>query len=245
MINLRALATDPTQYDNVGTDWLEEGGKDTPWRLFFKEILISSLADLKGQSVLDIGCGTGWMSEFVTSLGAKDYLGIEPSKTNFETAKSTHQNTRFINLPFEKFDTNQTFDLITCLMASEHLNNLEAAFVKWHRLLGPRGRLIIIAGDFVAFTMQKFDYQVEVENISNNEIVVHTKRPNSVDTVDIIRAPETFLSAAKAAGFTERTVTPLPASENLIKQVPKYKIFRHKPIFQLLVFGKSENRGEL
>ncbi len=238
---LRQVATNPRQYDSVGNDWLEIGGKEMPWRLFFKEVLYRELGTLESQSVLDIGCGTGWMSQFVFNLGAKSYLGIEPSKRNFNTAVSQYKNTQFINMTFGDFDTTRRFDLITCLMSTEHFSDLGAAVKKLYKLLTAKGRAVIITGDFEAFALEKFNYRVKIEEISADEYVVHTIRPRSVDTVDIIRSPKVFEDAAKSAGFKDIEIKSLSASESLINQVPMYEMFRHKPLYQLLKFSKKRD----
>jgi SAM-dependent methyltransferase len=238
MNDLFSQATDPTQYDKLGNDWLVEGTTERPWRKLFKDSLGPIVGDLSNQSVLDIGCGTGWFSDFVFSLGAQSYLGLEPCKLSYKAAKSMHPTSKFINRPFEEFATYDRFDLITCLMSSEHIKDLKLAFSQWSQLLQPTGRVIIIAGDLQFFTTQRFNYSIITEWVSDQEAIVCTIRPDSVDTVDIIRAPAEYINAARLNGLNAYQIKPLKPTNKFIDQLPKYKDFRESAIYQLLVFTR-------
>lgn len=238
MSHLRSIATSPTQYDDVGTDWLDEGGRDTPWRVFFTKVLTAALGDLAGQSVLDVGCGTGWLFDVASRLGARQYLGIEPSRRNYQSAVSSYGGASFTNAAFESFSTAQEFDVICCIMSTEHMEDLDRAFARFRELLEPGGRLIVISGDPEAYVTDRFDYAITVEHVSEEESVVQTLRPLGVDTVDIIRAPSLYVEAATTHGFEVDSITPLAAGNDLIELAPQYASFRHKPMFQLMVFTR-------
>lgn len=240
--NLHRIATSPTQYDNVGTDWLDEGGRDTPWRVFFTKVLSTALGDLAGKSVLDVGCGTGWLSDLVRRLGAGSYLGLEPSRRNYHEAVARYADARFVNVAFETFSTARRFDVICCVMSTEHMTSLDLSLAKSREHLNPDGRVVIISGDPDAYVTDRFGYAINIEPISNDEVVVQTLRPVGVDTVDIIRAPSLFVSTAARHGLEAHLVQPLEATDELIAMAPQYECFRRRAMFQLMIFGHS---GEL
>lgn len=84
--------------------------------------LVSSL--VIGDSVLDIGCGTGDLYRYLNDV---DYLGVDQSgdmlnraRTRNPSAKFTQQNLYELNMPI--------FDTVVCLDMLHHQPDLEPAF---------------------------------------------------------------------------------------------------------------------
>jgi len=247
MRRLREKATDPAQYDHPAMDWIAEGYADSSSRVFFKEFLEPLLGNLSGQRVLDIGCGTGWLSKVVQQHGAEDYIGIDPSTNNIAAAQLFYPGTRFKNTRLEDFETTEKFDLITCIMTTEHIDDLVAAFQSWSRMLLPGGRVVIIAGSVGAFVKPRFDYELTLEKASPDETIVHTHRPSlKVDTTDIIRPVSFFEQAAREAGLEMTSVTPMLPTERFVELAPRYGQYKNDPVFELMTFEKSDKKqGEL
>ena len=240
MPSLREQATAPDQYDNPEMDWAAEGGLDTPIRQFMREYLEPALAAIAPSRVLDVGCGTAWLSQVVNKYGTRRYLGIDPSVVNVEYARQHYPEVDVRRAGTETFVSNEKFDLITCIMATEHIDSLDAAFYKWKGLLDDDGRVLVVAGDMDAFGPPRFDYKVHVEPVDTDEFVVETIRPNSpTNTTDIIRSVGKFAAAGALCGLVLQKHIPMPASEGLIAAAPKYELFREKPLFQLMIFGSE------
>lgn len=72
-------------------------GPDTGGRPFLEvqEIFWSWLGDLEGKSVLDVGCGHGWLSELLRSRGAT-VVGVDGSNVLLAVARSRYGNVRFL-----------------------------------------------------------------------------------------------------------------------------------------------------
>ncbi len=99
--------------------------------------------DWTGKKVLDVGCGGGFTTEHLTTLGA-DVTGLDPSpkligaasaharktgkEINYQVGKSEH-------MPFE----DNTFDIVTCVDVLEHVESPAAAVREIHRVLKPGG----------------------------------------------------------------------------------------------------------
>jgi len=100
---------------------------DSGHSLMAKEIINKWFPDLDGNSVLDVGCGTGFCSEFVEN-NKKDYLGIEKgisSKTPF-----------IIDMDFNflsKFKAD-TFDIVLSRHTLEHSPFPLLTLMEWHRV---------------------------------------------------------------------------------------------------------------
>ena len=96
------------------------------------EELVSSY-DIRGKTVLEIGCGKGEFLSLICKLGGNRGIGYDPS---FVPARQrSEQNIRFVREFFTE-DTNEVApDLLCCKMTLEHIGQT-------HRFLTccPRGR---------------------------------------------------------------------------------------------------------
>lgn len=100
--------------------------------------------DIKGKSVLDVGCAKGRFSKALTERGAK-VIGIDPAERFIEIAKENVKNASFkvasaTNIPF----ANNSFDGLLCLEVLEHIPDTEKAIAEMVRVLKSRGKIIII-----------------------------------------------------------------------------------------------------
>jgi SAM-dependent methyltransferase len=108
------------------------------------KIIFDVIASLKPRTILDLGCGGGWLSKF---LSAKGYLiiGIDISVSLIETAtKVAPKSGGFLigdcmNLPFN----NNTFDLIIGMGVLHHLD-LDKTLAECHRVLSKNGSMLIM-----------------------------------------------------------------------------------------------------
>lgn len=94
-----------------------------------------------GQTLLDIGCGTG---EFIAYCSKKGIIttGVEPNENARKFAiESLHQNVR----PESFFNENgkNSFDVITLWHVLEHIHDLNGRMEKIATLLKPSGTLIV------------------------------------------------------------------------------------------------------
>lgn len=93
--------------------------------------------------ILEIGCGTGKNTEYLQTR-AKRLIGADFSPEMLALAKSkmTAENVEFRQLDLrEQWDfTAESFDLITCSLALEHIENLDFVFAEANRVLRKSGR---------------------------------------------------------------------------------------------------------
>jgi ubiquinone/menaquinone biosynthesis C-methylase UbiE len=96
--------------------------------------------------ILEIGCGTGKNTEFLQTK-AKKIVGADFSNEMLERAKSkiTAENVEFRQLDLREdwdFEEN-SFDLITCSLALEHIENIDFVFDQAHKVLRTGGQFYI------------------------------------------------------------------------------------------------------
>jgi len=129
--------------------WAVTRGKERDFRKF-----VADLAELKqGESVLDVGCGTGTMA-----LLAKEYVGasgqvsgIEPSPEMVAYAQRKAQRRGIsvdINLGvIEKLEyPDQSFDVVLCLIVMHHMpdETKTQGIHEMARVLKPGGCLVVV-----------------------------------------------------------------------------------------------------
>ncbi len=96
--------------------------------------------------ILEIGCGTGKNTEWLISK-AKSLIGADFSEEMLAQAKQkiTANNVEFRKIDLREkwqFSENQ-FDLITCSLALEHIENIDFIFSEAQRVLRKEGRFYI------------------------------------------------------------------------------------------------------
>jgi len=129
--------------------WVITRGKELAFRKF-----IAELAELKkGESVLDIGCGTGTMAvlakQYVGEAGKS--CGIEPSleMVSFARQKAKQQKALIDINPglIEQIDyPSQSFDVILCVIVMHHMpDEIKIQGIKeMARVLKSGGRLVVV-----------------------------------------------------------------------------------------------------
>lgn len=106
----------------------------------------ASLANLRCQSILEIGCGTGKNTPLLAQIGKKIYA-LDFSEGMMDQAKA---KLRFDNVNFVIADITQpwpcedrSFDLIVCNLVLEHIRDLSVIFSEASRVLADAGRMFV------------------------------------------------------------------------------------------------------
>ncbi len=142
---------------------LEEYGKLAPhydrrWSFYIEATLRETLSRLEfqpGESLLDVGCGTGLLLKALSdSVTDAQLSGADPSPEMLEVAserlgemvllKQSHAE----NLPF----SDETFDVVVSTSAFHYFRNPLGGLEEMARVLRPNGRLVLTdwCDDYVA-----------------------------------------------------------------------------------------------
>lgn len=106
--------------------------------------LISLLSLNPGDRVLDVGCGTGVLEDFLPRdirLTAMDF-----SSEMIRVAKAKHPDTNYVVGNFLEVEGEALYDNIIMYNVFPHLIEQERAIKKAHQLLAPHGKLLICHG---------------------------------------------------------------------------------------------------
>jgi len=103
----------------------------------------------KGMLVLDVGCGTGSISNDIANIvgNSGSVVGIDNTAIFIESGKKTYketQNLELIHTDLFDFETTEKFDLITSARTLQWLSNPKDALFKMKSLLKPNGSISIL-----------------------------------------------------------------------------------------------------
>jgi len=133
------------QWNTFSKSQLDSANGTTRSRDAFEEKTGWQLSSLRGQRVLDAGCGMGRFAEVCAAAGA-DIHAVDLSTAVEAAARnlSHYPNASFyqadiMNLPF----ADETFDAIYSIGVLHHTSDTRKAFLSLTRLLKPGGRISI------------------------------------------------------------------------------------------------------
>jgi ubiquinone/menaquinone biosynthesis C-methylase UbiE len=139
---------------NYLAERLETRGSDPRQQRLWRDFL-SRLPALGGGRVLEVGCGTGLVTQQIAGLpGVAETTGIDPSSGLVEYARRRLPHARFEvadgrDLPFD----NETFDAVVFATTLCHIPEPDRALAEAHRVLRPKGCLLVYDGDYATTTV--------------------------------------------------------------------------------------------
>lgn len=102
----------------------------------------SSFLDLRGKSVLIVGCNTGRDCQNFAVRGATDIHGVDV----IETIGTEFSNATYHRVPVQKMELpTNTFDLVYCVATMEHVSDIENGYRQMVRVLAPEGVFYCVA----------------------------------------------------------------------------------------------------
>ena len=107
--------------------------------------LIKKCVDLKGKSILDVGCGIGFYANALKEQGA-EVVGVDTDEENIQEAQAIFPEIVFKqaqgeHLPFKP----ASFDMVLLNEVLEHVGDDNKTVAECLRVLNPGGKIIIFA----------------------------------------------------------------------------------------------------
>jgi len=128
------------RYLHKQTPEVYKAWKNAYWEKLFNYFAID--IDLKPNALIaDIGCGPAGIFSIFQNY---EVVAVDPLLDSYAHDlavfnKEDYPNTQFVNAGIEEFNWPQTFDLLCCLDAINHVSNLTLAFEKLFALTKPGG----------------------------------------------------------------------------------------------------------
>lgn len=118
---------------------------------FFKKLIVDKVANVKGNNLLDVGCGTGTLTKLIAEKSPKHtVIGLDADQTALDISQKKVIG-KDLNISFRHgfgqkmpFDEN-SFDIVVSSLFFHHLNSSAklATLTEIRRVLKPDGTLII------------------------------------------------------------------------------------------------------
>jgi trans-aconitate methyltransferase len=199
-------------------------GKD----LSFTSILIPCIIDLSRvspkESVIDVGCGIGVLSE-ILSHRASRVVGVDSSSLSIKTATDLYgdiPNIQFLNLTLSSFasrNQSNSFQLAIANMFLMNVPDLETTLSQLHDLLSPGGHLVFTV-THPCFWPFYWGYASEPWFRYNKEMPVESTFRISLESYGGLRSThfhrplEFYLDALRTEGFNvDHILEPMPSKE--------------------------------
>lgn len=161
-------------YDETNTAYYSKypkiSCKDVAQRLKYSEY----------QSLLDIGCGTGYLIDMLQKQKSADYYGLDLSPEMLKVAKNKLSGSVELiegysdSLPYK----DSSFDVVTCIQSFHHYPKPEKAMAEAYRVLKPGGLYII--SDTGMGNYPKFIYSIYnnfiVKKLNTGDYAAYSKR---------------------------------------------------------------------
>src|SRR5258708_26455305 len=111
----------------------------------YGEYVVQQLAPQQGERILDLGCGTGYLTNLIARAGAR-VVGIDKSTSMIERAKAAYPDLDFQVRSATDFHFDTPFDAIFSNAALHWVLEKENAIDNIYRNLRTAGRLILEIG---------------------------------------------------------------------------------------------------
>ena len=176
---------------NAYNEWSETyDSNENLTRDLDQKVTRDTLANQKFETILEIGCGTGKNTAFLVQIG-RNVHALDFSQGMIEKAREKVQaeNVRFsiADLTKQWPCEDGTYDLITCNLVLEHIQDLTHIFSEAARTLRPRGKFFI--NELHPFKQ----YRGTKARFEHNEEIVEVEA--------FTHHISNFMNAAKASGL--------------------------------------------
>jgi ubiquinone/menaquinone biosynthesis C-methylase UbiE len=141
--------SDLTSYDSIELeDYLDHIERPTSWNnLYERPQMLSLLPPMDGKNVLDIGCASGYYTEYALNEGAT-VSAVDISRKMINELDSHVKSPKLslyradvsLPMPFLKSDS---FDCVICSLMLHYIKEWEAPLGELYRVLKKGGRLVI------------------------------------------------------------------------------------------------------
>lgn len=238
-------------------DWYTEHLKDadTYHTKVVLPNLLRVLALKKGEKVLDLACGEGFFAREFAKNGARVF-GADISAELIAKAKKQGGGPEYKIAAADKltFAKAGEFDVVSCSLALQNMQDLSVVFAEVRRVLNSSGRFVFVI-NHPAFRVLKrsswaWDAQAQVQyrrvdgylSAAKVMIDMHPGKKGSKQTISYHRSLQDFIKALSAAGFavtkleewTSHRVSgkgPRQKAEDIArKEIPLFMAIECKPI---------------
>lgn len=197
------------------------------------------IGDIKGQNILDLACGEGYNTRLLAKSGA-NVIGVDVSDKLIEFAKREERREK-LGIRYYKMDaaklhgfSDNEFDLVTCFMALQDIEEYEEAIGEVARVLRKRGRFVFSIPHpcFETITVNGKRFRAVDKYFVRIKYPIHWNMERLTKPFKTMSFHRTLTDYSKALSenrfFISRLVEPQP-TEKAVKKYPTLKDELVKP----------------
>jgi SAM-dependent methyltransferase len=240
---------DPQTYDANAEFWVEiiRNRRDKYREGLTNAAVLTAIGEPRGLTVLDAGCGEGYLSRKLASGGAV-VTGID-SSAELVKAALTHELASMLPVSFDigsvealPYDA-ESFDLVLCNHLMNDLQDPTRALKEFSRVLRSRGRVVILMLHPSFYNKHAERGQPEnnlpagsyfqARPITQNFEVDGLESPSA--NTSWLRPLEDYTGALHKAGFVITSLTEPHPSQRMMNEDEWWQSAFSRPLFMLLV----------
>lgn len=238
---------DPTFFANYSQMSRSIGGLDAAgeWSAFR-----ALLPDLRGKTVLDLGCGFGWHCRYAREHNARSVVGVDISERMLARAReSTHDAAiEYRQMAIEDIDfPSGTFDVVISSLAFHYVARFDLVCQNVYRCLGPEGNFVFSVEHpiFTALAAQDWYYGPQGERLHwpvDHYLEEGLRQASFLDheVVKYHRTVATYVNTLLDAGFTITRLSEPQPTQELLDKHPDWQDELRRPMFLLIAAVKHE-----
>lgn len=178
---------------------------------YCKSYIDKFVADLIGRDVLDVGCGAGQITNYLTQKGF-NVVGLDFSQKILRIAKQNYPNCKFIQTDICEFKRESQVDGIITKDVLFHLpdEDLIRVLHTFKKLLKPKGSLCIIMD-----VLREPGEKIFIEELDGKHQIYYN-----------CLSPEKLKALLEDAGFSIASIQLIEANENVSAYAKSIMIFQ-------------------
>ena len=101
----------------------------------------------KHLTILEVGCGNGWLSAHLAQIPQIEVTGIDVNLHELDQARrlfGINNKLKFINSSIEQLDPEKRFDIILFASSIQYFPSLQSVIIQSHNFLNPNGEIHIL-----------------------------------------------------------------------------------------------------
>lgn len=153
---------------------------DAPHLIAHLGIVVGELDFFPGMSVVDFGCGTGWLSQCLAVMGCRP-IAVDVSQRALDLGK-TYTSARYPEfagaISYLRYDgltidlADGSVDRVICMDSFHHVANQDRLLGEFHRILAPDGRAIFCEPGPLHSRTRGSQHAMRAFGVIENDIII-------------------------------------------------------------------------
>jgi len=135
---------------------------------YIKKEILSNRVTKKNINILDIGCGNGFFLNLLENDGYRLCEGIEPSIEAINN--NNNNNIKIHHGLFDNIELDNKYDLITCFMTLEHIEDLNSFITKAKKILNKQGTIVFVVHNYESLLNKIFKSKSPIIDIEHYQL---------------------------------------------------------------------------